>query len=200
MCTDITTRPGYAGSAEMPLREVHREWRFSLPPASVPAGPRVFCGHSRVIRRGIGGSLVDDFWGVDWINDSNEWIILFSLEISQNFAKISPNLWKSRELLETLVNCKCREFQVIFINIRFKAANTSETCFFWDVEVWAMQRCVNHADIEKYYAMSTCTQLHKKMGTNVLRTGRQFSKTIKAQKANKEHVIRPKQYPKWFFS
>ncbi len=39
-------------------------------------------------------------------------------------------------------------------------------------------------------------QLHIKMGTNVLRTGRQFSKTIKAQKANNEHVIRPKQYPK----
>ena len=39
-------------------------------------------------------------------------------------------------------------------------------------------------------------QLHVKMGTNVLRTGRQFSKTIKAQKVTNEHVKRPKQYPK----
>ena len=36
-------------------------------------------------------------------------------------------------------------------------------------------------------------QLHIKMGTNVLRTGRQFSKAIKAQKTTaNEHIKRPK--------
>ena len=39
-------------------------------------------------------------------------------------------------------------------------------------------------------------QLHIKMGANVLRTGRQFTKTIKAQRTIDEHINRPKQYPK----
>ena len=39
-------------------------------------------------------------------------------------------------------------------------------------------------------------QLHVKMGANVLRTGRQFTKTIKAQKTKDKHEKRPKQYPK----
>ena len=56
------------------------------------------------------------------------------------------------------------------------------------------------ADDRRNRLEAAVDQLHIKMGTSVLRTGRQFSRTIEAQKITDEQIKRPKQHPKKFKS